>query len=277
MPDDSLSIGMEDPSAPDSELLTGEDPAPFEVINPDSLRPLLLICDHASRVVPAQLGRLGVAESIFDLHVAYDIGAAAVTRGIAARLGLTAVLNGYSRLVIDCNRQPGDPQSIPETSDDIPIPGNAALSEHDQLRRETAIFRPYHGAISERVTHLWRSTGKPPALFSIHSFTPHMNGEARPWDAGLLWNRDPRIAVPLMESLRIEQDLMIGDNEPYSGRDVAYSIDVHAGAAGLANAAIEIRQDLLLDEAGIVRWIDLLSEALSSLLQNPNLHEVEYF
>lgn len=258
-------------------LLSEGDPAPVTVLNAAAERPVLLICDHAGNAVPRRLAGLGLEAGALEQHVAWDIGAADLTGALSARLDVPAVLSTYSRLVIDLNRQPGDPESIPARSDGIEVPGNRGLSDGQAAQREEALFWPYHHAIARQIAHLWRM-GAAPALISVHSFTPCMsNGRPRPWHVGVLWNRDPRLAVPLMARLREHPDLVVGDNEPYSGREVNYSIDTHAGAAGLPNVAIEVRQDLISDAAGVRRWTGLLADALEPILAQPGLHEARSF
>lgn len=257
-------------------LLGPGDPPAVEQINLEGGACILLICDHASRRIPRALGTLGVDEACLERHIAWDIGAAEVTRRLAQRLDAGALLAGYSRLLIDCNRQPGHPQSVPEVTDGVRIPGNVGLAEPLQEQRVETFFRPYHNAITATLAHLWRR-GPAPALFSVHSFTPSLNGVARPWDVGVLWNRDPRLALPLLANLRSHGGLCVGDNEPYSGREIAYSLDRHAGAAGLANCAVEIRQDHLESAAGIERWSALLAEALRPILSLEGLHQVVHY
>jgi len=257
-------------------LIGSGDPAPFEIINPDGTATMLMVCDHASRAFPADMNTLGLDQSALERHIAWDIGAAAVTRRLSEKLDAAAVLAGYSRLLIDVNRQPGDPQSIPEISDATTVPGNVGLSEDDQLARVENFFWPYHHAVNNALAHLWRR-GPAPAFFSIHSFTPSLAGQDRYWDIGVLWNNDPRLAVPLMEKLKGLGTLHVGDNEPYSGRDVAYTLETHAGAAGLPNCAVEIRQDLIETPEGIERWAGILSDAFSEILAIDNLHRVEHF
>lgn len=258
-------------------LLRSDDPAPFEVLNPDSTCPLLLICDHAGRAVPRALGTLGLDNADLHRHIAWDIGAGAVTRRLADRLGACAMLATYSRLVIDLNRPPGAPDSIPPVSDGTPVPGNQDLDEAAVTARLDAIFAPYHAEVTARLQHLWHTSGRPPALFSVHSFTPTMltGGAPRPWHVGVLWDSDGRIAVPLMEALRGDPDLVVGDNEPYSGWVVGYSVAAHAGSAGLARAAVEIRQDLIATEPGAVAWADRLAEGLDGILADPALYAIE--
>lgn len=256
-------------------LLGPNDAPPFDIINRDASSPLLLVCDHASRRVPAALGDLGLDAAAFERHIAYDIGAEAVSRQLSESLNAPLVLAGYSRLVIDLNRPPGHPQSIMETSDDTPIPGNAGLDDEAKRHRIRDLFEPYHDAVNRALARIWEG-GSAPALFSVHSFSPGFGGQPRPWDVGVLWNHDPRIAVPLMELLEAE-GLRVGDNEPYSGHDLAYTIDMHAGAAGLASCVVEINQDQVRDTAGVARWSDMLGRAMATILQQPGLHRVERF
>lgn len=257
-------------------LIGAGDPPPFTLVNPGRWRPILLVCDHASRAVPRALGSLGLDEALLSRHIGWDIGAAELTRRLAHRLDAPAVLGGYSRLVIDLNRQPGDPQSILAASDGVVIPGNAGLSAAAQEDRAEAFHWPYHHAIDQAFARL-RREGPEPLFFSVHTFTPSLGGEDRRWDLGVLWNRDPRIAVPLIQILREAGGLQVGDNEPYSGKEIAYTLNLHAGSAGLAHCAIEVRQDHCESEGGLDRFADLLAAALERILAMPNVHRVEDF
>jgi len=252
-------------------LLGLNDPPPFEIINRDGAAQLLLVCDHASRRVPEKLGDLGLAKTEYNRHIAYDIGAEAVTRILSENLDAPAVLAGYSRLVLDVNRSPGHPESIPEISDRTVIPANQNLSEADKDGRISELHDPYHEAVGHTMAHIW-NRGPAPALFSVHSFTPNFGNENRPWDVAILWKRDPRIAVPMMEMFRA-RGMNVGDNVPYSALDVAYTIDVHASAAGLATCVLEIRQDQLADDEGIERWARILTEDLGKIMTNDGLYE----
>ncbi len=252
------------------------DPPPYRIENPTGQAPIVLVCDHASNAIPACLNNLGLGPDILRRHIAYDIGAADLTVRLARRLDARAVLAGCSRLVIDCNRQPGDPQSIVTESDGVVIPGNQDLSEAEQAARAETVLWPYHHAIAAALAHLRRS-GPEPLFFSVHTFTPSLAGEDRIWDIAVLWNRDPRIAVPLIDRLRRHTTLNVGDNEPYSGRQIAYTLNLHAGSAGLAHAAVEVRQDHCETEAELDRWATLLGDALGELLAMGNLHRIEHF
>jgi predicted N-formylglutamate amidohydrolase len=261
-----------------SPLLGENDPDPYVIVNGDENTPLLLICDHASNRIPASFDKMGLTVQELGYHIGIDIGAAGVTRYISEKLKAPAVLCNYSRLVIDCNRQPGDPTSIPQVSDGIPVPQNQNLTESDQVQRSEAIFWPYHHCITEVGAHLWRK-GTPPALFSIHSFTPELMSrhEDRPWHVSILWKRDPRLALPLLEYLRTHTDYKVGDNEPYSGWEDAYTIDMHGAAPGLPYCAIEIRQDLISTPEDEKKWGELLSNALAEIMQDKTIFNVKHY
>jgi predicted N-formylglutamate amidohydrolase len=263
--------------APQAALLGPDDPPPFEIVNPDGAAPVLLVCDHASRTVPRALGLLGLDESLLMRHIGWDIGAAEVTRGLAARLDAPAVLAGYSRLVVDCNRGLEDPSSMPAVSDGIAVPGNAGLSAEARQARTASLYWPYHDAIARRLD-VFGAQGRTPAMLSIHSFTPVMNGFVRPWHVGILWDKDPRIPAPLLANLRAHPDLVVGDNEPYSAKEPAgYTVRTHAVPAGLPHVALEIRQDLIDTASGAQRWAELLASALEPILASPELYRAERF
>lgn len=233
----------------------------FECLLPHAQTSLLLICDHASNHVPGALAGLGLSQGELGRHIAWDIGAGDVTRKLSALLGATAVLGTVSRLVIDLNRDPKDPAAMPERSDGTDIPGNRALTKQEALRRVRTYFDPYHLEIERQLSRL----GDVP-LLSIHSFTPEMNGQPRPWHVGILWNQDGRLALPLIEALRTEGDLTVGDNQPYSGRELAYSMNRHAGGRGLLHAGIEIRQDLIDTSEKAHAWAGRLARIARKLL-----------
>ncbi|HUZ75270.1 MAG TPA: N-formylglutamate amidohydrolase [Stellaceae bacterium] len=246
--------------------LLPDDPAPVLLHHPERRAAALLVCDHASNAVPACLAGLGLSAEELGRHIGWDIGAAAVTRRLADALDVPAVLAGYSRLVIDCNRDPGEATSIPETSDGVAVPGNRELALQERLARREAIFAPYHAAIDGAIAALI-GRGAAPALVAIHSFTPVMGGKARPWHVGILWDRDPRIPVPLLETLRADRALVVGDNEPYSAREPSgYTVRHHAVTRGLPHVAIELRQDLVGAEAGAASWAARLAAALAPIV-----------
>lgn len=261
-----------------SLVLSPEDPPPCAILNPDGEAAVVFVCDHASNEVPIRLTQLGLGPVDLSRHIAWDIGAAQITRLLAERLNAPAVLAGYSRLVIDCNRPPGDPTSIAQVSDGTIVPGNLNLDDADAEARLNEIFRPYHHAVTQMLAHRWRrGNGRVPALVAIHSFTPVMNGFRRPWHLGVLWNRDPRLALPLLAWFRTDGAWCVGDNEPYSGRDLGFTMNAHGGAAGLPHVELEIRQDLIADPTGATRWAETIGDALEQVLSNEILYQVQYY
>ena len=245
-----------------NHLLAPNDPAPVTVHNENGSSPFLIVADHAGNSMPCGLGRLGVPESEWERHIAWDIGIAGVCRFMAAELDAAVVLQNYSRLVIDCNRMPGSETSIPDISEFTTIPGNIGLSEGPKAARVRDIFRPYHDRIEtelDRRRHERRLT----ALVAMHSFTPVFKGVGRPWHVSLLYNRDPRFAQILIALLKHEAGLVVGDNEPYSVTDASdYTIPVHGERRGLHHVAIELRQNLIGDDAGQRAWGALLARLL---------------
>lgn len=247
-------------------LLTTADPAPVRLLNQDSASPLLLVCDHAGKAVPTALHGLGIAEAELDRHIGWDIGAAAVTEGLARRLEARAVLSVYSRLVVDCNRWPDSPTLMPAVSDGTLIPANQDVTDAVRALRMEALYQPYHDAITAARAGI-SARGQVPVLISIHSFTPQMNGFQRPWHVGVLWNRDGRLALPILEALRAGGDLHVGDNEPYSARTgTDFTIIHHGEAAGIPVLMLEIRQDLIADAAGAEAWADRLARLLPAVI-----------
>jgi predicted N-formylglutamate amidohydrolase len=234
---------------PDRLLATDEPPA-FAVDNENGTSPLLIVADHAGKHFPPRLGQLGLSNTECERHIAWDIGIGAVCRLIGKALDAVVIRQNYSRLVIDCNRTPGSETSILDLSELTRVPGNIGLSEHHRLARVREIFQPYHDRIATELDRR-REAGRPTALISMHSFTPVYNAVRRPWHVGVLYNRDPRFAQILMELLHREEGLVAGDNEPYSVDDASdYTIPVHGEQRGLHHVALEIRQDLITDEAG---------------------------
>lgn len=245
---------------------TGEAP-PFEVICPEGRAEALIICDHASRTIPPEYDSLGLDETVLRRHIAWDIGAGDVARRLAALMDAPAVLCGTSRLVIDCNRPLDDPTSIPEVSDGVVVPGNQGLTTRQRELRARRHFQPYHGEIGRRLDAL-EARGVRPTVISIHSFTPIMNGFERPWHVGLLWDREPGLAAPLIAELGRNPTLVVGDNEPYSGSDPqGYGIDAYANRRGLPMAMFEIRQDLIDTHHGAEAWAHILHAALAPVLE----------
>jgi predicted N-formylglutamate amidohydrolase len=241
-----------------------EDPPAFAAERPGGASPYLFACDHASRRLPRRLGTLGLTEAELGRHIAWDIGIAGVARRLAAALDATAVLQSYSRLAIDANRPPGSPQSILAHSDGTLIPGNQALPAEEAERRAREIFHPYHDRIARELDER-QQAGRPTILVSLHSFTPAMGGQARPWHAGVLHNRDARVAHRLLALLREDPALVVGDNQPYAASDETdYTIVVHGERRGLPHVELELRQDLITDEAGQAAWAARLAQVLGA-------------
>ncbi len=232
---------------------------------------LLLVCDHAANAFPPGYGTLGLPVDQLQRHIAYDIGAAAVTRAIAAALGAPAVLTRFSRLLIDPNRGADDPTLVMRLSDGAVVPGNRHLDEHERTKRRRLYYEPYHRAI-DAVVDRCLGVGVPPALLSIHSFTESWKGVPRPWHVGILWDKDPRLAKPLLRAFESEGSLIVGDNEPYSGALEGDCMWQHGTMRGLAHAIIEIRQDLIRTPAGQNAWAQRIIGIIEKLRGRADLH-----
>lgn len=260
-----------------TKLLGPGDPCPFEVFGPDSGSRFLVLCDHASAAVPHRLADLGLDEAALSRHIAWDIGAKSLARSLTRRLKATAIFSGYSRLVIDCNRDPSDPTSIAVLSDDVIVPGNKEIDADGMAARANECFWPYHNAVRDHIDACLAS-GVIPALVSIHSFTPVYRRRPRPWHVGILWRADPRIPVPLLAALRHEPDMLVGDNEPYSARSGHdYSIEVHGARRGIPHVAIEVRQDLIDTDHGVEHWAATLERALRPVLAKPDIYSIRHY
>ena len=241
---------------------------PVEVVAGDPRRGLLILCDHASNHVPADLDRLGVAEPEFARHIAYDIGSAAVTRMLAASLGVPAVLTTFSRLVIDPNRGRLDPTLVMRLSDGAIVPGNARIDADGVAERIRRFYEPYDRAVDAAIAAA-EAAGAPPMILTIHSFTPFWRGVARPWQVGILYDRDERLSRPLIDELIADPSgLTVGDNAPYGGGLPGDTIDRHATARGLPNALVEIRQDLVAGSQGQAEWAERFARLMRPMLRD---------
>ena len=243
-------------------LLDPGEPTAATLLNEAGNSNFFLACDHGGRAIPRRLGRLGLTEPDTFRHIAWDIGIAKVGRRLSVLLDAALILQTYSRLVIDCNRDPTVPSSIPEISEDTAIPGNRGLHKADRLARRKAIFDPYQQGIAA-VLDRRRTTGRASVLVALHSFTPVFRGVARPWHVGVLFNRDARLANSLLARLRSEGDLVVGENQPYRVTDQTdYTVPVHGERRGLPHVEIEIRQDLIADAVGQAAWAERLARLL---------------
>ena len=251
--------------------------APFEIIDGDRKRGMVLLADHARRDLPEEYADLGLPAEEFQRHIAYDIGVEMVTRKLAALTGAPAVLANFSRLLIDPNRGEDDPTLIRQLYDGTVVPGNYPMAEDERERRLERYYRPYHEAVSALVSSVAKESGAAPFIFSVHSFTPIMQGHVRPWQVGVLWDMDHRAAWPLIEMLATDQTLTVGDNEPYDGALRGDTMFRHAIVNGYAHALIEIRQDLIADEAGADDWAARLAPIVDAINARPDIHEVKQF
>lgn len=255
-----------EPQATDEPPLLGDD-EPFPVLEENSAgrSPFFFTCDHYGRLIPRALGDLGVAAGEWERHIAWDIGIAGVAISLAREMDAHLIAQRYSRLVIDCNRPFDSSGSIPLLSEATEIPGNGGLT-HDQVAaRRRAIFAPYHARIAQALDAR-KAAGRPTILVALHSFTPVYAGIARPWHVGTLYHRDDRLPHLLRDALRHEGDLVVGDNEPYAVSDATdYTIPVHGERRGLMHSGIEIRQDLIADQAGQHQWAERLARILRAI------------
>lgn len=232
---------------------------------PGAAKRLLILCDHASNAFPEAYGSLGLPPGELERHIAYDIGAAGVTRSLAKALGAPALLSRYSRLLIDINRGTDDPTLIMRLSDRTIVPGNIEVDAAETARRIRLYHEPYHAAIDTAIS-LALAAKEAPALLSIHSFTDNWRGCPRPWHVSVLWDHDARLAKPLIEALRQEPGLVVGENEPYVGPLPGDTLYRHAAQRGLAHALIEIRQDLIRSATGQALWAERLARIMGRIL-----------
>lgn len=243
--------------------------ADVELVNAGGRPGILILADHAGNRVPARLAGLGLPPAELARHIGYDIGIAWLARRMAGLLDAPALLDHASRLVIDPNRRPGEPSSIPGISDGTLVPGNRGLSAAEWRRRVREHFLAWHRAIARRIAGC-RRAGIVPVLLSLHSFTPRLAGRDRPWQVGVLWRDDDRLAAPMLAALRARGDLVVGDNEPYSGKDAfGYTIEFHAQRTRLPHLMLELRQDQIDSEPRAAAWAELLAGHLGPLLREP--------
>lgn len=256
-------------SAPDLALLGPNDPSPVDIFNPGGRSEFLLIGDHAGNLVPKGLFELGLPKEQLERHIGWDIGVAALARQLAVEIDACFIAQRYSRLVIDCNRAPDAPDAIPAVSDGTSVPGNAALTAGERGARVVAIHEPYQQAIGDELERR-DGEGRSTTLIALHSFTPTMNGISRPWHAGVLHDQGNTIfALAVLERLREDPDLVVGDNEPYRMDLIDFTVPCHAYAAHRPYLELEVRQDLLGSAEGIASWCRRLAALLGRLAQQP--------
>lgn len=262
--------------APGMDEAGTRDYVAYDLIAGDRDAKIIFLCDHASNFVPQELENLGLDAAIFDRHIAYDIGVAELTRGLAAHFGAPAVLSKFSRLLIDPNRGADDPTLIMQLSDGAIIPVNAQLDEAAREKRLRQFYHPYHQAISSVIDQVI-AADTIPVLISIHSFTPAWKGTPRPWHAGILWDKDPRLALPLIEALSDQGDIVVGDNQPYLGALKEDCLYRHGTRRGLAHGLIEVRQDLIADDRGIGEWQGRLVQSIEKAMRVKDLHKIIHY
>lgn len=262
-----------EPSCQNSALVSPnkeENHPAFCVLEGELSHGLLFVADHASARLPAHYDSLGLAADQFERHIAYDIGIEEVARGLNARLKAPVVMSCFSRLLIDPNRGANDPTLIMKISDGTIIPDNARIDEAEIAHRKATYYQPYHDAISAQIDQFIAMNIRP-IIISLHSFTHDWRGILRPWEAGILWDQDDRFVTPLLEALRADPDLTIGDNQPYTGRLFGDCMHRHGTSRGLAHALIEIRQDLIASRDGQNEWADRLSCICTELLNRKEI------
>ncbi|GAA0776883.1 N-formylglutamate amidohydrolase [Roseibium denhamense] len=249
---------------------------PYEYVTGDPGSGLLLLCDHASNAVPPEYGDLGVPAEQFERHIGYDIGARAVTLELAKRLNAPACLTTYSRLLIDPNRGEDDPTLLMRLSDGAVVPGNAHADQKERERRISRFHKPYHDLI-ETTLDLSLQSAPPPVVVSIHSFTPVWRGVPRPWHATVLWDSDPRAVRLMLDGLRRQPDLVVGDNEPYDGALKNDTMYRHATRRGLSQVLLELRQDLIANTGGQLEWAGRLEPILREIAQDAECRTIQFF
>jgi predicted N-formylglutamate amidohydrolase len=248
---------------------------PVEVIHGAGNASLLFLCDHASNALPPGYGTLGLPPAQLCRHIAYDIGAAAVTRRLAARFDAPALLTTFSRLLIDPNRGADDPTLVMRLSDGAIVPGNASIDAAEIAHRRRTYWQPYREAIRATIDTM-SAAGPTPVVLSVHSFTDTWKGTPRPWEIGILWDTDPRLAVPVIEALRAG-GFVVGDNEPYDGALEGDTLDEEVTRLGIAGILIEVRQDLVASEAAAHAIADRIAFALEPVLDRPELRQPAFY
>lgn len=251
--------------ANEPRLLANDEPAPLKIINGEARSDFVVVCEHAGRLIPRALGTLGVDAVDRGRHIAWDVGARALAEALAERLQAGLFVQRYSRLVCDCNRDPSALDYIPAVSESTIIPGNRDLTAPQRAARTAAIFDPFHTAIAGELDRRARD-GRNTILVTVHSFTPVYKGQARPWDIGVLFNRDRHLAPAIAEALQRDRTHCVGVNQPYAVSDETdYTIPVHGEGRGLPCVEFEIRNDLLATREAAAQWADRLTDVITAV------------
>ena len=247
----------------------------FEIINPHGQANIVFICEHASNHIPPIYDNLGLDDDLLNLHIAWDIGISEVTKNLSLRLNAPAILASFSRLLIDANRGISQAGLIPEQSDGYKIKSNCNLSEVEREKRINQYYRPFHNKVGVIIQEKAKSE-KAPLIINMHSFTPQMNGFNRPWHSGMLWNKDPRVAIVLKNKLE-GRGYCVGDNKPYSGRDLFHTMNIHGDSHGFPHVMIEIRQDEINTAEGVEKWSRILTKELKDIRNLPEMSKIKHF
>lgn len=248
-----------------------QDFVPYEVVPGEYSKGLILLCDHARNTIPEPYGTLGLPAGELERHIAYDIGAETVMRGLAAELGVPGILATFSRLLIDPNRGADDPTLIRQLYDGTIIPGNYPISDAERQRRRDEFYQPYHEQIRLMIDDF---LGRDiiPAVIAVHSMTDRWNDLARPWQLSVLWDSDPRLAGPLLKAFRELPGITVGENEPYDGALAGDTMHQHCTSRGLSHALVEIRQDLVREEKDAAEWVKTLAPIIEKASALPHNH-----
>lgn len=249
--------------------------SPFELLEGDYDKGMVLIADHAMNGLPARYGSLGLPDSAFKRHIAFDIGIEGLTRRLSAMLGVPAIMGCFSRLLIDPNRGEDDPTLIMKISDGAIVPANHPITEEEWNYRVETFHRPYHSAVDALISRTAKACGKAPLVLSLHSYTPFWKETPRPWHAAVLWDNDPRAPKRLIDLLSQQGDILVGDNEPYDGALKGDCMYRHCMSQGIPHALLEVRQDLIGDDEGIEAWAKRLAPLFETMNADPSLHAVE--
>ena len=258
-------------SAIGSSLLEKDEPSAFSIMNADGKTPCILVCDHASNLVPRKLGTLGMTEDDLQQHYAVDIGVKKITEVMSEALDAPAVFGNYSRLVVDLNRDIQHPTTFVMTGEGKPVPGNIAMNDADKQLRIDELYNPFHDALSSMIDG-YLDKGIVPAVIAIHSFTPVFYNQRRPWEVGVLWVQDDRIPAATIKHFE-NLGYCVGDNEPYDARYLrGTTVNRHADARHLPNALVEVRNDLISTDKDSIDWANRLVECYNPILSDENLY-----
>ena len=245
-------------------VLQDDEPHPLEIHNAGGTSDFVLVCEHAGRLIPRAYGDMGLSAVDLERHIAWDIGAKQVSLALSALLDAPLFTQRYSRLVCDCNRQPAVPDFTPERSEDTVIPANVGIDAGEKKARADAIFWPFHNAVSEALDRR-AAEARRTLLVTIHSFTPVFRGTSRPWEIGILYNRDRQFSPGIAEWLKASTGYCVGVNQPYSvGDETDYAIPVHGERRGLHCAEFEIRNDLIRTDDDARAWAGVVAQAVQA-------------